>query len=45
MASDPKPSFPEIISKSWLPIAGFIGAITLAYNFYKLWLGDQSTVT
>ncbi len=35
----------EIIQKFWLPVAGFLGAITLAYNFYQLWLGDQKTVT
>ena len=35
----------ELFKKLWLPLAGFIGAVTLAYNFYKLWLGDQSTVT
>ncbi|MBE0681289.1 MAG: tetratricopeptide repeat protein [Anaerolineales bacterium] len=35
----------ELIKKLWLPIAGFLGAITLAYNFYQLWLGDQTTIT
>lgn len=35
----------EIIKKLWLPVAGFLGAVTLAYNFYQLWLGDQKTVT
>lgn len=35
----------EIIKNLWLPVAGFLGAITLAYNFYQLWLGDQETVT
>jgi tetratricopeptide (TPR) repeat protein len=34
----------ELIKKLWLPVAGFIGAITLIYNFYKLWQGDQSTI-
>ncbi len=35
----------EILNRIWLPIAGFIGAITLIYNFYKLWQGDQGTLT
>jgi tetratricopeptide (TPR) repeat protein len=35
----------ELLKKLWLPVAGFIGAVTLAYNFYKMWLGDQATVT
>ena len=35
----------ELIKKLWLPVAGFFGAITLAYNFYQLWMGDQQTVT
>lgn len=35
----------EIIKKLWLPVAGFLGAITLAYNFYQMWLGDQTTIT
>ncbi len=35
----------ELIKKLWLPVAGFLGAVTLAYNFYKMWLGDQKTVT
>ena len=33
-----------LLKKLWLPVAGFLGAVTLAYNFYKLWLGDQATV-
>lgn len=40
-----KENISEVIKKFWLPIAGFLGAITLAYNFYQLWLGDQKTVT
>lgn len=35
----------ELIKNLWLPVAGFLGAITLAYNFYQLWLGDKETVT
>jgi len=35
----------ELLKKLWLPVMGFIGAVTLAYNFYQLWLGDQKTVT
>jgi len=35
----------ELLKKLWLPVAGFIGAVTLVYNFYQLWLGDQTTVT
>ena len=35
----------KLLKKLWLPVAGFIGAVTLAYNFYQLWLGDQATVT
>jgi len=35
----------ELPKKLWLPVAGFIGAVTLAYNFYKMWLGDQEAVT
>ena len=35
----------ELLKKLWLPLAGFIGVITLVYNYYKMWLGDQETVT
>lgn len=35
----------ELIKELWLPVAGFFGAVTLAYNFYKMWLGDRETVT
>jgi hypothetical protein len=35
----------EFLKKLWLPITGFIGAVTSVYNFYQLWLGDQGTVT
>ena len=42
---DDKDNLVELLKKLWLPISGFIGAVTLAYNFYKLWLGDQTTVT
>ena len=42
---DDKDGLLELIKMLWLPVAGLIGAVTLAYNFYKLWLGDQTTVT
>lgn len=35
----------ELLKKLWLPVAGFIGAVTSTYNFYQLWLGDQENVT
>ena len=35
----------ELLKNLWLPAAGFVGAVTLAYNFYQSWLGDQATVT
>jgi len=35
----------ELLKKVWLPVASFISAVTLAYNFYKLWLGDQERIT
>jgi hypothetical protein len=35
----------ELIKKLWLPVAGFLSAVTLAYNFYQLRLGDQASVT
>jgi tetratricopeptide (TPR) repeat protein len=31
----------ELLKKLWLPVAWFIGFITLAYNFYELWLGGE----
>lgn len=34
-----------LLKKLWLPVAGFIGAVTLVYNFYRLWLGDKTTIT
>lgn len=34
----------EQIKKLWLPISGFIGAITLIVNFYELWLGNKTFV-
>lgn len=40
-----KPGLPELLKTWWAPLAAFVGAISLAYNFYKLWLGDQVTVT
>ena len=43
--TDDKDGLLELIKKLWLPVAGFLGAVTLAYNFYQLWLGDQETVT
>jgi hypothetical protein len=42
---DDKDTLLELLKKLWLPVAGFIGAVTLAYNFYKMWLGDRATVT
>ena len=42
---DDKDSLLELLKKLWLPVAGFIGAVTLAYNFYQLWSGDQTTIT
>jgi len=41
---DDKDNLMEVLKKIGAPIAGFIGAVTLAYNFYQLWLGDQQTV-
>src|SRR5689334_19350607 len=35
----------RLLNRLWLPVAGFLGAVTLTYNFYKMWLGDQETVT
>ena len=35
----------EILNRLWIPIAGFVGAISLIYNFYNLWQGDQGTIT
>ncbi len=35
----------ELLKKLWLPFAGFIGAVSLTYSFYKMWLGDQEAVT
>lgn len=48
MPDDPqenKASILEVINNLWLPVAGFLGSITLIYNFYQLWIGDQKTVT
>jgi tetratricopeptide (TPR) repeat protein len=42
---DDKDVLIEFLKKFGAPIGGFIGAITLAYNFYKMWSGDQKTVT
>jgi tetratricopeptide (TPR) repeat protein len=42
---DDKDGLVELLKKLWLPVAGFISVVTLAYNFYKLWLGDQATIT
>src|SRR5215208_779041 len=42
---DDKNGVLELLKKLWLPVAGFVGAVTLAYNFYQLWVGDQTTVT
>ncbi len=44
-STEEKDGLPELIKKVWLPVAGFLGAVTLAYNFYQLWLGDQATIT
>ena len=38
---DDKDSLLELLKKLWLPVAGFVGAVTLAYNFYQLWLGTR----
>ncbi len=35
----------ELLKNLWLPAAGFVGAVTLAYNFYQSWLGDQAAFT
>lgn len=35
----------ELIKKLWLPIAGFLSAVTTIYSFYQLWLGNQETIT
>jgi len=35
----------EWITKTWAPIAGLLGAITLIVQFTQLWRGDQETVT
>jgi hypothetical protein len=43
--ADEKDGLLELIKKLWLPVAGFLGAVTLAYNFYQLWLGDQAMAT
>lgn len=37
--------FGEWLKKLWIPIAGFIGAITLIVQFIELWLGNQEVVT
>jgi len=41
---DDKNDFREQIKKLWLPISGFIGAVTLVVNFYQLWLGNRTIV-
>lgn len=35
----------EWLKKIWLPVAGFIGAITLIVQFVELWRGNQEVVT
>lgn len=42
---DNKDTLLELLKKLWLPLAGFIGGITLIYNFYRLWLEDNTTLT
>lgn len=42
---DNKEGLIDLIKKFGSPIAGFIGAVTLIYNFYRLWLGDWETIT
>ena len=42
---DAKDDLLELIKKFWLPVAGFLSAVTLAYNFYLLWLGDRTRIT
>lgn len=42
---DKKDEFMELFKKLWPPIGGIISGVTLVYNFYRLWIGDQKTVT
>jgi tetratricopeptide (TPR) repeat protein len=35
----------EWLKRVWLPIASFVGAVSLVYNFFQIWRGDQKTVT
>ena len=35
----------ELLKKVWLPIASPIWVVTLLYNFYKLWAGDERIIT
>src|SRR4051812_49360881 len=35
----------ELLKNLWVPAAGFIGAVTLAYNFCRLWFGDDAAIT
>ena len=42
---DDKDGLLDLLKKIGAPIAGFIGAVTLVYNFYRMWLGDQENVT
>lgn len=44
-APEQKNGLLELLKNLWLPAAGFLGAVTLAYNFYQSWLGDQATIT
>ena len=39
-----KDGFAELFKKLWLPVAGFLGAIKLSYDFYKMWTTDRNTV-
>ncbi len=40
-----KNDLPSLVKQAWLLVAGFLGAVSLIYNFYKLWQGDQETIT
>lgn len=35
----------KLLKTLWLPVTGFVGAVTLVYNFYQSWRGDQATFT
>ena len=35
----------EFLKNLWLPVAGFLTAIRLIYDFYKTWETDRNTLT